>query len=172
MSSLVCPSCDSSIPLAAAGGMAFCSSCGWDETTGRSSWVPSTPPPRKLPKKTGGLGALMDTLNQRIKEFEKALVDLGLGVPAEVEMGDTRKLCFHKTSSGFRLEVWTGTVHTSLVNCSREARLQAVEYFEKLYDELISSMVGEVDRVRTAIRKVESVTDLVKTMKRNQETKS
>ena len=103
------------------------------------------------------LGVATEELNLEIREVEKALEGLGLGVTAMVEgqysMGILR-LRFGKMEKEWRLmfEFQDGTV-IPLSNASRAVRVAAMEYLGVLHAALHEENRREEGEVRAAIAK-------------------
>lgn len=114
------------------------------------------------------LAAATNELNEKIKEFEKALTGLKLGVIAQVrlfsdDLGPWGKdLCFQKWGDAWRLVVedWNSEEpeeHWSyevLQNTSRETRLRAVEKFPELVVALVAAAEAEIVRVTQSSEQV------------------
>ncbi len=119
------------------------------------------------------LSVVTDELNEALQRAENALLGLGLGVRASVEIERTdnpggptwfRLLTFGKLDrqwrliyeSGFddpELEQWNEGL---LLNASREVRIEASRLLPKLYEELLRTAMKQVADVDEATRTVDA----------------
>jgi hypothetical protein len=101
------------------------------------------------------LNAACDDLNIRITAAEKAIVDLKLGVAADVLLesrpnGFSRHLSFLQDGGRWRLAITEGEEFTPLVNTSRAIRIQAVEHLHRLVEAIATAVEIEESRVDSA----------------------
>ncbi len=109
------------------------------------------------------LGAATDELNRKIREFEKVLTELGLGISVSLELDpiDPRVcLSFSKwTDSEWRLQIFDADVRERqlLQSVSRDQRLKAVAVFPSLVELLVSVADDEMARVNAASKTIDEL---------------
>lgn len=120
------------------------------------------------PRLASELTAATDALIQVLKTFEKQLLDLHLGVAAEVLLdeepsGRWRKLRFGKHGNTWGLYVAQGDkkqpnrdpLVQHLLNASRQVRLAAIDHLEELVILLVQNAQAERLRVQDSLAKVQ-----------------
>ena len=119
-----------------------------------------------------------DKLNETLLKFEETLRSLKLGVSAYVKIdeednGRETGLSFAKHQGDFKLLILNGNdAHddswqtTLLTSASRELRLRAVDYLERLYKNLLKAFDAEIGRVHESINEVEQLNEAIRTKAR------
>lgn len=126
----------------------------------------------RIPELRDRLARGADALNLKIKELEKSLVSLGLGVSASVVIREdpfsVTELRFCKWSDAWRLML-VDIAHARddsdfepLLNASRERRLVAAENFPLLITQLMAAAERECQRINTATGVTENAIAFVK----------
>lgn len=86
-----------------------------------------------------------EIMNERLKVAEKAIADMHINVPAEVEMlseedvkfGLTMRLAFKREEGRWGLCIVTGSGSTPLLKSSRHARIEAAKHLGALIEAII-----------------------------------
>lgn len=122
----------------------------------------------------GKLEEATERLNETLKRAEKAIVDMGINVYAEVEMlppedaqrGISMRLAYERHEGRWRLVIVTGMGATSLLKASRHSRIEAAKHMDQLIEAIIREAeqwgadLAEAERVATrAIALAESGAD-------------
>lgn len=109
------------------------------------------------------LGAATDELNRKIREFEKVLTDLGLGISVSFELDPIDPhvcLSFSKwTDSEWRIQIVNANLRERqlLQSVSRDQRLKAVAAFPSLVELLVSVADDEMARVNAASKTIDEL---------------
>lgn len=129
------------------------------------------------------LDADTDSLNEKIREFERALVERRFAVSARVQIdyheptGVRTELEFGKWADGWRLLVVDSVERTDaasnlsenkdiLFNASRDVRLEATQHFLELTRALVRAVEFERQRVAKAVNATNEAIAFVKGLPR------
>lgn len=115
--------------------------------------VPESLDALELQSKRTELHASTDALNVKLEEVEKAFVQLGLGVPAQVLLSADGNKCrllrFGKLDNRWRLLfVDLDDTTSPLVNASRAWRMTSVQHFPALLAALSAALTKEIIEVK------------------------
>jgi hypothetical protein len=107
------------------------------------------------------LNAATDEMNRQITRLQDGLQLLGLGVSAEVSMGDDRILGFGKDSREWILytRARTENSQTLLVNASRKIRIDAVAYVPSLIQEMKATCEAQLKAVQVSTKAYETINE-------------
>lgn len=100
------------------------------------------------------LNELTDELNKSFIRIEQLLVQLKLGVEAEIDLPEVGLLSWEKRGSTWHLIVYQGANDTSgtiLLKTSRRVRVVAASHLEALIDALCTEIVEQTDAISGAL---------------------